>query len=111
MERGSASSMPRTTKASDPTIIIIPKQAKPQTDETHRGKRPRLLTVLLSVLGLIALIHFVAVIHAPNSVVSSSNCSGLIRTIDYTQVVHLQARLQEMGAVQFINQLVGLHPR
>jgi hypothetical protein len=102
--------MPRTTKVSDPTIIIIPKQAKPQTDETRRRRRPRLLTVLLSVVGLIALIHFVAVIHEPNSVVSSSNCPGLIRSIDYTQVVHLQASSQEMGAVQFINQLVGGQP-
>ena len=102
--------MPRTTKASDPTIIIIPKQAKPQTDETHCEKKPRLLTVLLSVLGLIVLIHFVAVIHESNSVVSSSNCPGLIRSIDYTQVVRLQASSQEMGAVQFINQLVGGQP-
>lgn len=102
--------MRSTTKTPDPTIIIIPKQAKSQTDETPHRKRPRLLTVLLSLLALIALIHFIAVIHGTNPVVTSPNCTGLIRTTDYTQVVHLQARSQETGAVQYINQLVGGQP-
>ena len=102
--------MRSTTKTPDSTIIIIPKQAKPQTDDMHRWKRPRLLTILLSLLALIAFIHFIAVIHGTNPVVTPSNCPGLIRTTDYTQVVHLQARSQEMGAVQYISQLVGGQP-
>src|SRR5436309_583734 len=110
MERGSASSMRSTTKTPDPMIIIMPKQAKPQTDNTRRRKRPRLLTVLLSLLALIAFIHLIAVMHGANPVVIPTNCPGLIRTTDYTQVVHLQARSQEMGAVQYVSQLVGGQP-
>jgi len=102
--------MRSTTKTPDSTIIIIPKQAKPQTDDRRRRKRPRLITVLLSLLALIAFIHFIAVIHGTNPVVMPSNCSGLIRSTDYTQVVHLQARSQEMGAVQYISQMVGGQP-
>ncbi len=102
--------MRSTTKTPDPTIIIIPKQAKPQTDDMHRWKRPRLLTILLSLLALIAFIHFIAVIHGTNPVAAPSNCPRLIRTTDYTQVVHLKARSQEMGAVQYISQMVGGQP-
>lgn len=100
--------MRSTTKTPDPTIIIIPKQAK--SGDRPRRKRPRLLTVLFSLLALIALIHFIAVIHGATPVVTSPTCSGLIRTTDYTQVVHLQARSQEMGAVQYVNQIVGGQP-
>ncbi|TMC82496.1 MAG: hypothetical protein E6J10_10900 [Chloroflexi bacterium] len=78
--------MRSTTKTPDPTIIIIPKQAKPQTDDMRRRKRPRLLTVLLSLLALIAFIHFIAVIHGTNPVVMPSNCPGLIRTTDYIKM-------------------------
>src|SRR5260370_7310430 len=104
MERGSASSMRSTTKNPDPTIIIIPKQAKPQTDDRHRWKRPRLLTILLSLLALIAFIHFIAVIHGTNPVATPSNCPGLIRTTDYPQGLHLQANPQQIDADLSITQ-------
>lgn len=102
--------MRSTTETQDPTIIIIPKQTKPRTIDARRKKRPRLLTILLSLLALIALIHFLAVMHEANPVVTATNCTGLIRTSDYTQVVHLQVRSQEMGAVQYVSQMVGGQP-
>jgi hypothetical protein len=102
--------MRSTTETQDPTIIIIPKQTKPRAVNARRKKRPRLLTVLLSLLALIALIHLLAVMHEANSVVTAINCAGLIRTSDYTQVVHLQATSQEMGAVQYVSQMVGGQP-
>src|SRR2546421_13108918 len=102
--------MRSTTETQDPTIVIIPTQTKPRAVNARRKKRPRLLTVLLSLLALIALIHLLAVMHEANSVVTAINCAGLIRTSDYTQVVHLQATSQEMGAVQYVSQMVGGQP-
>jgi predicted transcriptional regulator len=106
-----ASSMRSTTKTQERTIIIIPKQTTPQTGDTRRYmKKPRLLTVLLSLAALIALIHFIAVTHQADPVGIPTNCLGLIRTTDYARVIHLQPSSQEMGAVQIVSQLDGGRP-
>ncbi len=71
---------------------------------------PRLLTILLSILLLIVLLHFITVWLMPGASVSPTTCSGLIRTTDYTQLVHLQSQSQEMQAVQFVTQLTDGQP-
>lgn len=107
--------MPSTSRTRTATIIIIPersKQAAGDADTPHpRSHKPPLLTVLLSLLALIALFHFLAVMHgAVNPPVVPINCLGLLRTLDYGREVHLQSQSQKIGAVQFANQLVGGQP-
>jgi hypothetical protein len=103
--------MAGSTKTTEPPVIIIPKQtAHDSSDERWRPRRPRLLTVLLTILALIAMIHLIAVAHQGDLGVAPTTCTGLMRNTDYTQIVHLQPKTQEMGAVQFVNQLVGGQP-
>ena len=73
------------------SIIIIPKNpARSAKHPRHRHKGPRLLTILLSILALITLIHFFIAAHITGAIVPAGDCTGLIRSTDYTQVVHLQ---------------------
>ncbi len=103
--------MPKTTKTYNPAIIILPKPAQPTPEPRRpRMRRPNLLTLLCSLLALIALIHFIVVAHQTSPTPTSTTCSGMLRTTDYTQVVHLQPASQVMGAVEFVNQLVGGQP-
>jgi len=100
--------MPGRTKSSEPSVIIIPKKTAQNTSEERwHPKRPRLLTVLFSILALIAVVHFIAVAHQSEVVVTPNTCAALLQNTDYTQQVHLQPQTQEMGAVQMVNQLAG----
>ncbi len=102
--------MPSTGRTRQATVIIIPgrtEQVEPDPDKPEPAMhKPHPLTVLLSLLALFALLHFIASMHAANPAVVPINCQGLLRTTDYGRLVHLQPRYQEMGAVQFTNQLV-----
>lgn len=103
--------MPSGTKTGEPRVIIIPKETKkttPPSNEGRRRRKPHILTVLFSLLALIALVHFIAVMHGSAEPMAAPNtCEGLMRTTDYTRLVHLQPNSQEVGAIQFANQLVG----
>ncbi len=101
--------MSGTSKTQEPRVIIIPKPAQAQAEsERKRKRKPHIITVLLSLLALIALIHFIAVMHAgTSSVATPTTCQELVRTTDYTQAVHLQPKSQDMGAVQLVNQVAG----
>ncbi len=106
--------MPGTGRTRQATAIIIPErpaQVEPDPAKTGPARhKPRLLTVLLSLLALLTLLHFIAVTHTANPSALPFDCLGLLRTTDYGRLVHLQAQLQEMGAVQFTNQLDGGQP-
>lgn len=103
--------MPGRTKSPEPSVTIIPtKTAQNSSEERWQPKRPRLLTVLFSILALIAVVHFIAVAHQSEVVVTPNTCTGLLQNTDYTQQVHLQPQTQEMGAVQMVNQLAGGQP-
>lgn len=103
--------MPVRTKTSEPAVIIIPTQnARRNNGRGWHPQRPRLLTVLFSILALIAVVHFIAVSHQAQLVVTTATCTDLMRNTDYTQVVHFQPKTQEMGAVQFVNSLVEGQP-
>jgi hypothetical protein len=112
MERGSINYMSGTSKTHEPRVIIIPKPAQAQAEsERQRKRKPHIITVLLSLLALIALIHFIAVMHGGTSTVATpTTCQELVRTTDYTQAVHLQPKSQDMGAVQLVNQVAGGQP-
>ncbi len=104
--------MSGTPKTHEPRVIIIPKPAQAQAgSERQRKRKPHIITVLLSLLALIALIHFIAVMHGGTSTVATpTTCQELVRTTDYTQAVHLQPKSQDMGAVQLVNQVAGGQP-
>ncbi|HLI09583.1 MAG TPA: hypothetical protein VKV40_23675 [Ktedonobacteraceae bacterium] len=102
--------MAHTTKTNRATKhIFIVKEVIPATYTTRvRFQKPRLLTVLCSAFLLIALLHFVIVMHMGKS--APNPCQQLLATTDYTSVVHLQSGKQQMEAGQFVSQLTGGQP-
>ncbi len=96
--------MPNTTKAREPGVVVL---THPTDSTRKRLRKPRLLTILFAVLLLIALLHFIAVTHTSAPTVIATDCLGLLRTTDYTQVVHLQSETETIGAVELVNQLAG----
>lgn len=74
----------------------------------HRGPRP--LTVLFSLLVLIASIHFAITLHNTTFTTPPKTCANLIRSTDYTKYVQLQPKTQQMGAIQYSPQVTGGMP-
>jgi hypothetical protein len=103
--------MSKSKKAEYPVIIILPKRATSPTETGgHYTQKHNLLTVLFSLLAVVALIHFIAVTHSASPTIVPMTCQGLLSTTDYTKIVHLQPTSQTMGAIQFVNQLTGGQP-
>lgn len=80
------------------------------TQATTRQRRPRPLTVLFSLLVLIASVHFAITLHNTAFTTHPKTCTDLIRSTDYTKFVQLQPRIQQMDAIQFSPQLTGGMP-
>jgi hypothetical protein len=103
--------MSKTKKSNDPVIIILPRRKTPPSEPgEHHTQRPNLMTILFSLLAMVALIHFIAVTHSASPTVMPVTCQGLLSTTDYTKIVHLEPKTQTMGAVQFVNQLTNGQP-
>lgn len=101
-----ATKLPGTT-----AHVMIVKEVIPATYTTRvHYQGPRLLTVLCSIFTLIALLHFISVMHMSNTQSAPTTCQGLLTTADYAAVVHLQSDKQQMEAVQLVNQLTGGQP-
>ena len=96
--------MPNTIQTREPGVVVI---TPPRHSRHKRLRKPKLLTILFSLVLVIALFHFIAVMHTATPVVVPTDCLGLLRTTDYTQVVHLKPQTEAMGAVQLANQLAG----
>lgn len=96
--------MPNTIKTYEPGVVVL---SNPETSRRKRLRKPKLLTILFSLLLLIALFHFIAVMHTAAPVVVPTDCLGQLRTTDYTQVVHLKPQTEAMGAIQLVDQLAG----
>ena len=96
--------MPNTIQTREPGVVVMTPSAN---SRRKRFRKPKLLTVLFSLLLLIALFHFIAVMHTAAPLVVPTDCLGLLRTTDYTQVVHLKPQAEAMGAVQLVDQLAG----
>src|SRR5579884_155969 len=93
------------------THIMVVKEVIPATYTTRvHYQGPRLLTVLCSIFTLIALLHFITVMHMSNTQSAPTTCQGLLTTADYAAIVHLQTGRQQLQAVQFVSQLTGGQP-
>lgn len=107
MERDETPDMPYRTG--------IVRREKPRKNMLRRFsprrnyKGPRPLTILFSLLALIALLHFIAATHSAYPTPLVTDCSELIRNTDYTTFVQLQPS-QTMSAVQLISEATGGQP-
>jgi hypothetical protein len=77
--------------------------------EQQRYKGWSVLTILLSLLTLIALLHFIAVVHSAYPTIIANTCDKAIRNANYTQYVPI-GKSQEMLAVQFTDTLTTGRP-
>jgi len=102
--------MPKTENLEQRVIIILPRRKTTANSGEPRRRRPHPLTILCFLLAIVALVHFIAVSHSAYPTITPTTCQGWLRTMDYTQAVHLQPKTQQMGAAQFVNQLVGGQP-
>ena len=96
-------------------IVLAREHRRPRYRTTRTSNKdqrgPRLLTVLLSVLALVALVHFLIVMHtSAMQATSPSTCSHLIRNTDYTKYVQFDPTSQQVGAIQYVDQLLGGQP-
>ncbi len=81
------------------------------TKTAKNARGPKLLTGLFSILALLALIHFLIVMHASAmQAAPPSTCSQLIRSADYTKYVQYDAHTQQLGAIQYVDSLLGGQP-
>ncbi|MDQ2904469.1 MAG: hypothetical protein M3Y81_13055 [Chloroflexota bacterium] len=76
----------------------------------RRAWRHRPLFWLGTALGLIVLLHALAATHPADPTVVPLDCTGLIHTTDYAQLLHLKPGLQELEAVESVSQLTGGQP-
>ncbi len=80
-----------------------------RTSKHPRG--PRLITGLFSILALLALVHFLIVMHASTmQPVVPITCSHLIRNTDYTKYIQFDPSSQQVGAIQYVDSLVDGQP-
>jgi hypothetical protein len=110
--KGSGAHMAQGTKTpATTTRIIFVKERIPATYTTRvHYQGPRLLTVLCSIFTLVALLHFITVMHMSNAQSSPTTCQALLTGADYAAIVHLQTGRQQLQAVQFVSQLTGGQP-
>ena len=86
-------------------------QRRSSYHQTKKAHGPRLLTGLFSILALLALVHFLIVMHTSTmQAASPSTCSQLIRNVDYTKYVQYDAHSQQIGAIQYVDALLGGQP-
>ncbi len=95
-------------------IIIAKEYNRLPHQDTSSKKNPRgpkLLTILLSIIALVALVHFLLVLRT-NTLQASSplTCSKLIRNTDYTKFVPFNSGSQQIEAIQYVDQLMGGQP-
>ena len=94
--------------------IIIPgnPQHRARKREGSRSHNTSFLSIGLWMTTLAALIILFMTLHNSmgKSVAPINTCQSLIRDTDYTKYVQLQAKTQQMGAVQDISQLDGGQP-
>ncbi len=81
------------------------------TSTSKHPRGPRLLTALFSVLAILALVHFLIVMHTSTmQAAAPATCSHLIRNTDYTKYVQFDPSSQQVGAIQYVDSLVGGQP-
>lgn len=89
---------------------------QPVTQSTKASKRhaPHLLIFLLCILCILALAHFIAIYQISTpvrvSAIQIKNCTSLIHNTDYTKIVPLSIKTQQMEAIQFVDAVTGGQP-
>jgi hypothetical protein len=87
--------------------LMLP--TKPQ-----RWQTPRPLIILLSILAILTLAHVIAIhqIGSPAAISAtrSKSCALLIHNTDYTKIVPVRTKTQQIAAIQFVNELTGGQP-
>ncbi len=93
-------------------VVFAGEQRRAYATKTSKSPRgPKLLTGLFSILALIALVHFLIVMHTSElQTASPSTCSQLIRNTDYTKYVQFNQSSQQLGAIQYVDALLGGQP-
>jgi hypothetical protein len=80
----------------------------------QRWPAPHLLITLLSILAILTLAHVIAIRQMNNptaiSATRSKSCALLIHNTDYTKIVSIQDKTQQMAAIQFVDELTGGQP-
>ena len=101
--------MPTSTRQ---PLILAGERFRYHTTRTPKHPRgPGLLTGLFSILALLALVHFLIVMHtSAMQAVAPATCSHLIRNTDYTKYVPFDPNSQQVGAIQYVDQLLGGQP-
>lgn len=105
--------MAETTSTSRPPNVRRIYHIPPSFPKTSREKKlhTHFITPLLSLLAIIALLHFIAAVHLNNTPTTSvTTCDTLLRTTDYTKFVQMSPGQQNMGAIQQANQLLAGQP-
>ena len=99
------------TPMRQPLIFAGERSRYRATRTPNHPRGPRLLTGLFSILALLALVQFLIVMHtnAMQAVVPAT-CSRLIRNTDYTKYVPFDPSSQQVGAIQYVDQLLGGQP-
>lgn len=69
-----------------------------------------LLSILLTLLAIMILLHLTASITITSPLNAVNNCSKLIRSNDYTKSIPRLGRMQHIAAVQLVNELTGEQP-
>ncbi len=97
-----------------PPVIVTGEHGRHSANRTTPQKKkrgPRLVTALFSILALLALVHFFIVMQTNNTQSTSpTTCSSLIRHTDYTKYVQFDPASQQIGAIQYVDQLMGNQP-
>jgi len=93
-------------------IVLAGEQSHYRATRTSKPPRgPKLLTGLFSILALIALVHFLIVMHTSTmQAAAPATCSHLIRNTDYTKYVQFDPGSQQVGAIQYVDALLGGQP-
>src|SRR5690349_5948014 len=74
-----------------------------------RQKLP-LLSILLTLLAILALLHFTSSINMTYPLNAVNNCTQLILNNDYTKSIPRFTSSQHLTAVQLVNELTGGQP-
>ena len=95
-----------------PPIMLPGEQARYRATRTPKHPRgPKLLTGLLSILALLALVHFLIVMHTSTlQATAPATCSHLIRNTDYTKYIQFDPSSQQVGAIQYVDALLNGQP-
>lgn len=89
-------------------VIIIPVNPHGLRTSLFTYQRTRPLLLLLSLLAILALLHMFASANLPPS--QATNCYSLLHTTNYSNLLHLHAPDQQLGAISYQERLIPGRP-